>query len=57
MTKQSKRRRRDHPSEGRPSLFFIIVLALGLLFLAMLFVRGISRSAPPGVPGTPPAQR
>lgn len=57
MTRRSKPRRGAHRNSGRPSLFFIIVLVLGLLFLSILFVRGIGRPTPPGLPGSPPAQR
>ncbi|HEY0591586.1 MAG TPA: hypothetical protein VGF40_07450 [Thermoanaerobaculia bacterium] len=57
MAKSSKRRRSTNPKDARPSLFFIIVLALGIVFLVILFITGIGRSAPPGLPGSPPTQR
>ncbi len=57
MSKRQKQRRGKGRETARPSLFFIIVLVLGLIFLAILFVRGIGRPAPPGLPGSSPAQQ
>lgn len=55
--KKRKQRRNKTRGGGRPSLFFLIVFALGLIFLTILFVRGIGRAAPPGLPGAPPASQ
>ncbi len=57
MAKRTKRRRSANARDARPSLFFVIILALGLIFLAILFLSGIGRPAPPGLPGSPPTQR
>jgi hypothetical protein len=56
MKKRTKPRRARKEGPSRPSYFFLIVLALGMIFLAILFLRGIGRTAPPGMPGSPPAQ-
>lgn len=57
MAKRTKRRRHDNPRDARPSLFFIIALALGLVFLAILFLSGIGRSTSPALPAAPATQR
>ena len=48
------RHRRKEKGPGRPSWFFIVLLVLGLVFLAILFARGLSNSGPP-MPGPAPA--
>ncbi len=55
--KKWKSRRNRRRGGDRPSVFFLIVFALGLIFLTILFVRGIGRAAPPGLPGAPPASQ
>jgi hypothetical protein len=54
--KKMTKRRNAAGGPSRPSWFFMIILALGMIFLAMLFVRGMARPAAPGVPVSPPAQ-
>lgn len=49
---------RPDRSQQRPSLFFLIALAIGLLMLGWLFVQSVRNPQPPAEPldySTPPA--
>ncbi len=53
MGAKIRRKRKDMPAAGRPSLFFIIALALGLILLAWVAFEAITHpQTPPKKTGT-----
>ena len=41
MSRGKRRIRREQPAAGRPSIFFIVALAVGILFLLWFFVQAL----------------
>ena len=57
MKRTKKKRVETKEGPSRPSNFFLIALALGLIFLAMLFIIRVSTSAPAAPASRPAEQR